>query len=121
MHSLMPPVMAAWTRHQDFRWSTSRVLMRMMGLSAKRTLGKSKDWKGSDEQFDSWTHKYSAWLGGVPGNVEQLLEAVATNPTPIVTPNLDVERLVMAERIHQPLQSLVDGKAPQHCEEHARQ
>ena len=82
----------------------------MMGLSAERTLGKPKDWNGSDEQFDNFTYKYSAWLGGLPGNAEELLEAAATHESPIITENLDVERRVMAKGIHQSLRSLVEGK-----------
>ena len=57
----------------------------MMGLSAERTLGKPKDWNGSDDQLDTFTYKYSAWLEGWPGNAEELLEAPATHENLIIT------------------------------------
>jgi hypothetical protein len=83
----------------------------MMGVSAERSLGRPREWDGKDGGFDDFTYKFSSWLGGLPGNVEDILAHAQTLKTSIVFGTLDDSQQVMAKAVSQALRALVSGKA----------
>jgi len=83
----------------------------MMGMTSERALGRPKDWDGRDEGFDAFAFKFANWLSGMPGRVEELLEAAACEKEPISTAVFGHRTAIMAAGVNQALRSLVEGKA----------
>ena len=54
----------------------------MMGMSSERTLGRPKEWDGKEHGFDDFSFKFTNWLSGMPGDVEELLENAVIHSTP---------------------------------------
>ena len=83
----------------------------LLGLMQDRSLGRPKEWNGKEDGFDTFAFRFSNWLGGMPGNAEELLEASGKRDTPIGTNEFGFRTACMAKGIMQALRSMVDGKA----------
>ena len=55
----------------------------LLGLMQERSLGRPKEWNGREDGFDTFAFRFSNWLGGMPGNAEELLEASAQHTTAV--------------------------------------
>ena len=83
----------------------------MMGLSGERTLGRPKDWDGSDKMFDEFVYKFSTWIGGLPGDVEQMLEIAQQSRNEMPMGSLTTRQQTISRSISAALRSMTGGKA----------
>ena len=83
----------------------------LLGLAGERSMGRPKEWNGKEDGFDTFAFRFSNWLGAMPGNAEELLEASVKRDVPILLAEFGFRSMVMAQGIMQALRSLVDGKA----------
>ena len=81
------------------------------GLSSERTLGKPSNWKGDEAGWNQFSEKFVNWIGGLPGDVELLLEGAAKEPQMVSLAKLSPRQRVMANGIMRALKALIEGKA----------
>ena len=68
----------------------------LLGLGGERSLGRPKEWNGKEEGFDTFSFRFSNWLGAMPGNAEDLLEASSKRETPLLISEYGFRALVMS-------------------------
>ena len=90
--------------------------MWMMGQQQERTLGRPRDWNGSDEGFEEFQFKFVNFMSGMPGpsedrSVRDLLDDAAAAKNEISWGTLDSRTKVIAEGITRMLTSMVGGRA----------
>ena len=79
----------------------------MMGMSSERTLGRPKEWDGKEPGFDDFSFKFTNWLSGMPGDVEELLDNAVIHSTPVALTGMSARQKIMAQGVNQALRSLI--------------
>ena len=90
--------------------------MWMMGSHTERTVGRPREWNGSDEGFEDFQHKLNNYMSSTPGadrerTVMALLDGAAAAAEPISFAEMDDRERTVAVGINQMLTSLCSGRA----------
>ncbi len=73
----------------------------MMGLASEGILGRPREWDGREAGFDSFAFRFSNWLSAMPGDAEELMEASAQRPTPVLSSEFGARLSVIAKGVMQ--------------------
>ena len=80
-----------------------------MGIAAERSLGSPKEWDGRDSTFDEFSFRLVAWLSGLPGGADVLLDHAAVHAAEISISTMTAEQQTIARGVVLALKSLVGG------------
>ena len=68
-----------------------------MNIGAERSLGRPKEWDGRDPTFDEFSFRFTAWLSGLPGGADVLLDHAAMHAGEISVGTMTAEQQAIAK------------------------
>ena len=87
----------------------------MLGLTQEKSIGKPREWKGNDEQFEEFQYKFTNYMSGLPGDgrlgVKELLKAAQAAPDHVGLAGMTPRQRIIAGGIDRMLKALCGGRA----------